>query len=157
MKQREKILAGVVLGFVGLFILGFAVRGFFLKPLKKIDQETALLRERLAKINVERKEFFAAEDILKGVAQRTFGTDINQASARSGEMITRQIAFAGLNESDFTRLPVGPRRIKGASEIGWVVQGKGTFEEAHVHLLCEISPYNHRVVDLASFFHHIGT
>ena len=44
------MLAGIVLGFLGVLVLGFAVKGFFLKPLTKIDKETSLLREKIAKI-----------------------------------------------------------------------------------------------------------
>lgn len=154
MKKREKILAGIVLGFVGIFVLGFGVKGFFLKPLTKIDKETSLIREKIAKINAERREYFDAEDSLKRVAQRTFGTELNQASARSGEMITRQITVAGLSEADFTRLPVGPRKLKGASEIGWSVQGKGTLDKViNLLFLMQTSPHLHRIesVTLTSY------
>ncbi|MGZ8939988.1 MAG: hypothetical protein ACXW32_12315 [Limisphaerales bacterium] len=146
MKKREKILAGVVLGFVALFVLGFGVKGFFVKPLKDIDKQVMLLRERIAKINNERREYFTAEDALKKTTQRTFATDLNQASARSGEMITKQIAAAGLNEADFTRLPVGPRRFKGGSEIGWSIQGKGTLDKiVNLIFVLQNSPQVHRI------------
>src|SRR3954467_5736564 len=112
MKKREKILAALVLGIVGLLVVGFGIRGVFLRPLRDIDKQTALLREKINKINQERRDYFDAEDSLKKVAQRTFSTDLNQASANSGEMITKQLALAGLNEADFTRLPVGPRRLR---------------------------------------------
>lgn len=146
MKKREKILAGIVLGFVAIFVLGFGVKGFFLKPLTDIDKQTAVIREQLAKINKDRRAYFDAEDALRKVAQRTFATDINQASARSGEMITKQIALAGLNDSDFTRLPVGPRRFKGGSEIGWSIQGKGTLDKViNLVFLLQNSPQVHRI------------
>jgi hypothetical protein len=153
-KQREKILAGIVAGFVGVFVIGFGVKGFFVKPLKEIDKQTGLLREKITKINNERREYFDAEDALKNVAQRTFATELNQASARSGEMITKQIALAGLNEADFTRLPVGPRKLKGASEIGWSIQGKGTLEKiVNLMFLLQTSPHLHRIesVTLTSY------
>lgn len=154
MKPREKMLVGIVAGFIAIFVLGYGVKGFFLKPLKEIDKQTALLREKLAKINTERRDYFDAEDALRGIAQRTFGTELNQASARSGEMLTRQIALAGLNESDFTRLPVGPRKFKGASEIGWSIQGKGNLEKiVNLLFLVQNSPHVHRIesVTLSSY------
>ena len=154
MKKSEKLLAGIVGGIVGVFVLGFGVRGFFVKPLKEIDIQTAALRSKLAKANEERREYFIAEDALKKVAQRTFATDVNQASARSGELITRQIASAGLNEADFTRLPVGPRRMRGASEIGWSIQGKGALERiVDLLFLLENAPQVHRLenVTLSSY------
>ncbi|HEV8542991.1 MAG TPA: hypothetical protein VGR78_11415, partial [Verrucomicrobiae bacterium] len=125
MKKREKILAALVPGIIGLFVVGFGIRGAFVRPLKDIDKQTLLLREKVNKINQERRDYFEAEDNLKKVAQRTFSADLNQASARSGEMITKQIELSGLNEADFTRLPVGPRRLRDVSEIGWSIQGKG--------------------------------
>ncbi|HVK58873.1 MAG TPA: hypothetical protein VM735_08850 [Candidatus Kapabacteria bacterium] len=146
MKKREKILVGIVLGFVAIFVLGFGVKGFFVKPLKDVDKQTTLIREQINKINVERRAYFDAEDSLKKVAQRTFSTDLNQASARSGEMITKQIALAGLNEGDFTRLPVGPRRFKGANEIGWSIQGKGTLDKIiNLVFLLQNTPQVHRI------------
>jgi hypothetical protein len=146
MKKREKLLAGVVLGLVAVFVLGFGLKSIFIKPLRDIDKQTALLREKLAKINAERREYFDAEDALKTVAQRTFAPDLNQASARSGEMITKKLALAGLNEADFTRLPMGPRRMKGASEIGWSIQGKGSLERIiNLIFLLQTSPQVHRI------------
>jgi hypothetical protein len=149
MKKREKILAGVIAGIIGIFVVGFGLRGFFLKPLKDIDKQTALLREKLSKINQERRDYFDAEDALKKVAQKTFATDLNQASARSGEMITRTLSTAGLNEADFTRLPVGPRKLKGASEIGWSINGKGDLARIiNLMFLLQTSPHVHRIEGL---------
>jgi hypothetical protein len=154
MKRSEKILAGLVGGLVGALALGFGIKGFFSKPLKEIDKQTAALREKLNKLHAERRDYFNAEDGLRSVAQRTFAPDLNQASARSGEMIGRQIALAGLNEADFTRLPVGPRRLRGASEIGWSVQGKGDLTRiVNLLFLLENAPQVHRIesVTLTSY------
>lgn len=146
MKKREKILAGIIFGMLGIFVLGFALKGFFVKPLREIDKQTALIREKIEKIDKERREYFAAEDRLRAVGRKTFGFDLNQASARCGEIITQQISEAGLNEADFTRLPVGPRRMRGASEIGWSVQGKGDLAKIlNLLFLIETSPHLHRV------------
>jgi hypothetical protein len=146
MKKREKILAGLVLGFIGVIVVGLGLRSFFLKPLKDIDKQTALLRDKIEKINQERREYFQAEEALKKITQRTFSTDLNQASARSGEIMTREIAAAGLNDADFTRLPVGPRKLKGASEIGWSIQGKGDLTRiVNLMYLLQNSPHLHRV------------
>jgi hypothetical protein len=146
MKRREKILAGIVLGIVGVFILGLGLRSFLLKPIKEIDKQTALIREKIEKINQERREYFDAEESLKKITQRTFATDLNQASARSGEIITRELSSAGLNEADFTRLPVGPRKLKGASEIGWSIQGKGDLARIiNLLYLLQTSPHLHRI------------
>jgi hypothetical protein len=146
MKKREKILAGMILGLVGLFALAFGLRAFFQKPLQKIDKETALLRDKIGKIDQERRDYFQADDALKKITQRTFSTDLNQASARSGEILTREIAAAGLNDADFTRLPVGPRKLRGASEIGWSIQGKGDLNRIiNLMFLLQTSPHLHRI------------
>ena len=154
MKKREKILAGIVFGLIGLFVLGFAIKGFFVRPLEEVEKQTALLREKIEKINKERREYFEAEDRLKAVTAKTFALDVSMASARSGEMITHYIAEAGLNEADFTRLPVGPRKIRGGSEIGWSVQGKGDLAKIlNLLFLVQTSPQVHRVegVTLTAF------
>lgn len=154
MKKREKILAGIVFGMIGLFVLGFAIKGFFVRPLREVEKQTGLIREKIEKINKERREYFQAEDRLKAVAAKTFAFSVDEASARSGEMMTHYIAQAGLNEADFTRLPVGPRRMRGASEIGWSVQGKGNLEKIlNLLFLVQTSPQVHRVegVTLTAF------
>ena len=46
MKKRERMLAGVVFGFVALFVLGFGIKVFFVKPLNDIDKQTALILAR---------------------------------------------------------------------------------------------------------------
>lgn len=152
MNRREKLLALIVGGFATLFVLGFGVRAVLVKPLKAIDKKTAALREKLATIQKERQAYFVAEDQVKKFAQRAFDDSVDEASAKSGEMLTRKIVMCGLSEADFTRLPVGPKRLprRGASEIGWSVQGDGPLqsvvnllfmlqESAHLHRIDNVS------------------
>ena len=150
MSRREKLLAGVILGLVGLLVVGFGVRSWIFKPLREMDRRTADLREKIEKVKADRRAFFAAEDQLKGVNLRVFADTVDQASARSGEMLTRQILISGLEESEFTRLPVGPRKLRGANEIGWNVQGDGPLSNVVnlVHLLQE-SPWIHHLDGLS--------
>ena len=152
-EKAEKILAGVVAGIFGAILLGFGVRGFYVKPLR-IDKQTAGIRDKIEKINQERRDYFVAEDALKAITQKTFSPDSSEASARSGEMVTRQIAAAGLSEADFTRVPAGSRKLRGASEIGWSIQGKGDLTRiVNLLFLLEKSPQVHRLenVTLTSF------
>jgi hypothetical protein len=125
MNRREKILTVAVGGLAGLFAVVLAARLLFLNPLRQIESRTAAVRDQIAKIQDERRAGFAAEDRLKAAARQTFAETVEQASAISGELLTRQILEAGLEEADFTRLPVGPRKLRGAGEIGWNVQGQG--------------------------------
>jgi hypothetical protein len=144
MNRREKILAAIVGGLACMAVLGFGVRALMIKPLREIDKKTALLRDRLDKLRGERRAFFIAEEEVKKTAQRTFDFDLDKASAKSAELLTQQILLAGLPEMEFTRLPFGPRKVRGAQEIGWNVQGDGTLdrvvnllfllqEDAHLH------------------------
>lgn len=146
MTRREKILAGVVGGIVAVGVGVFGVHSFLVTPLKEIDRRTAGLREKLDKIKSERRAYFADEERMKRVAQRMFSEDLDQASARSGEMLTRLILQSGLQEADFTRLPVGPRKLRGASEIGWNVQGEGPMADViDLLFLLRTSPHVHRL------------
>jgi hypothetical protein len=146
MNQREKILAGIVGGIAGIFILGFGVRALLFKPLQQIDKRIAAARERIGKIQAERRSYFAAEDQLKASTLRTFADTVDQASAQSGELLTSQILKSGLHEDEFTRLPLGPRKLRGAQEIGWSVQGEGPLADV-VDLLFVLqeSPQLHRL------------
>ena len=149
MNSREKIMASAVGGIAGLFALILGVRVLFIAPLKEIDVRTNAVREKIAKIQDERRAFFAAEDRLKAIARKTFAETTEQASAVSGELLTRQIIAAGLEESDFTRLPFGPRKLRGASEIGWNIQGDGPLTNV-VNLLFTLdsSSWLHRMENL---------
>ena len=149
MNRRERILAIAVGGIVALVVAVFGVRSFFLTPLRDVDKRIAVVREKLGKIQADRRTYFAAEDRLKAITSRTFADTVDQASAKSGEMLTRQILAAGLEESDFARLPVGPRRLRGASEIGWNVQGDGPLTNVvNLLFLLNVSPWLHRTENL---------
>lgn len=150
MTRREKILAMGVGGVVALIGLGVGGRALLLKPLKEIDSRTAGLRDKLDKIKAERRTYFAEEERMKKVAQRMFSEDLDQASARSGEMLTQYILQSGLQESDFTRLPVGPRKLRGASEIGWSVQGDGPLPDViDLLFLLRASPHVTRLENIS--------
>jgi hypothetical protein len=149
MNPREKILAGLVLGTACLFGGALGLRAFITRPLTELDKRIIAARERLEKVNTERRNYFASEDRLKSLAKLTFADTVDEASARSGEMLTKQILRAGLREVNFTRLPVGPRKMRGASEIGWNVQGDGPLAGVvNLLFLLEQSPYLLRLENL---------
>ncbi|HKQ39334.1 MAG TPA: hypothetical protein VJ063_14745 [Verrucomicrobiae bacterium] len=146
MSKREKIMAALVGGLVLVFAGGFGLRAIWMKPLKELDRKTSALREKLDKVRGERRAFFAAEDAVKKFEQRAFSDELDQASAKSGEMLTKTILQSGLPESEFTRLPVGPRKMAGANEIGWSVQGEGKLQRMiDLLFLLQESPFLHRV------------
>ncbi len=146
MTAREKILASAVGGLVGIFVLGFGARAVFLKPIRDVEKKTKGLRDKLNNIHAERRAFFVAEDEVKKYAQRTFDEDIDKASAKSAELLTKHILHAGLPEMEFSRLPVGPRKIRGAQEIGWNVQGDGPLNNVvNLLFLLQEEPHLHRI------------
>ncbi|HXG48315.1 MAG TPA: hypothetical protein VNO52_11875 [Methylomirabilota bacterium] len=150
MNRRERLLLVAVGGLVGVFVVGFGLRAAITKPLKEIDRRISATRAKLDQIRAERRRYFAAEDQVKALALRTFADTVDQASARSGEMLTRWIVQSGLAESDFTRLPVGPRKLKGAQEIGWSVQGEGPLADiVDLLFVLQESPHLHRLENIA--------
>lgn len=150
MNAREKRLVLIVGILVALFAGIFGIKALFAKPMRAVDRKTALLRERLEKAKAQRRAYFTAEDYLKQCAQRAFADQIGPASAKSGEMLTKQILQSGLRETDFSRLPVGPRKLRGASEIGWNVQGQGAFSDVvDLLFLLQESPCLHRIENVS--------
>ncbi|MBN2508404.1 MAG: hypothetical protein JXQ71_17130 [Verrucomicrobia bacterium] len=148
MKRRDKLLLFAIAGLAAVFVLGYTLKTALAKPLKAADQRNAALRSKLAKLNEERRAYFAAEDLVKQHARRCFADTVDEASARSGEMITKLILESGLREADFTRLPHGPRAIvpKGDQEIGWIIQGQGPLANVvNLLFLLQHSPQLHRI------------
>lgn len=146
MNAREKLLASLVLGGACLFGGALGIRAFISKPLTDLDKRILAARERLGKIQTERRSFFTAEDRLKALGRLTFADTVDEASARSGEALTKQILQAGLDEGNFTRLPLGPRKLRGASEIGWNVQGDGALAGVvNLLFILEQSPHLQRL------------
>ena len=149
MNRREKILVLAVGGMVVLGLLIFGLRVIVLGPLRELDKRTAVVRDKLAKIQADRRACFAAEDRLKAITLRTYADTVDQASAKSGEILTRQIIAAGLDESDFARMPISPRKLRGANEIGWNVQGDGPLKDVvNLLFLLNTSPWLHRTENL---------
>lgn len=149
MNAREKKLAMIVGGMVALFASGIFIQSIFVKPLKELDKQTASLRDNLTQLNNERRAFFSAEDYMKGLTPRMFGRDADTATAQAGKMLTEQIIGLGLQESQFNRQPSQPRRLRGAQEIGWSVQGEGpTDKMLDLLFVLEQAPQIHRLDNL---------
>ena len=149
MNPREKRLAVLVGGALVLLVLIFGGRAVFMKPLREADKKTAALRTKLDKVKSEQRAFFAADDVVRNDDAADFGEQVDQASAKSGEMLTKEILRSGLAEADFSRLPVGPRKLRGASEIGWSVQGQGKLADVvNLVFLLQQSPHLHRIENL---------
>ncbi len=150
MNPREKTLLFAVLSLVGVFVAVFGLKTLLFKRVREIDTQIAGFRSKLEKIKAERRAYFIAEDMVKGLTQRGFSDEVDQASAKSGEILTRLILQSGLREADFTRLPVGPRKLRGANEIGWSVQGDGPLMSViNLLFLLQESPYVHRLENLS--------
>ncbi|MGB0580551.1 MAG: hypothetical protein ACPGVU_12670 [Limisphaerales bacterium] len=149
MNQREKTLLTIIGGLVGLFVIGFGARSMFVEPIKDADRQVRGAQQKLEGLRKQQREYFANEDYVKSVTTRTFSHDLDEASAKSGEVLTRTILQAGLSETEFSRLPVGPIRHRGAREIGWSVRGDGP--QARVFdlvFLLQNAPAAHRLESL---------
>jgi hypothetical protein len=143
---REKKLLVAFGSVAALLVLGLGLRAVFMRPLKELDKQIGNLGRELTKIASERRNYFAEEDRLKNFTAHTFSDDVDKASAKSSEMLTRLILESGLPDTDFARLPVGPRKLRGASEIGWNIQGEGPLMQVvNLLFLLQESPYLHRL------------
>ena len=149
MNRREKILGLTVGSLVAIFAGIYGAQVVFVRPLKDLDRQAQAQRERLRQINDERRAYFTAEDYLKGIVQRSFGRDADTASAEAGKMISDQIVRLGLREAEFSRMPVGPRKFRGAQEVGWSVQGEGPLAQMlDLLFVLEQTPQAHRLEGL---------
>lgn len=150
MNKREKLLVAIVGSLLAVLLVGFGVRAALIKPLKEIDSRIKASQEKVNKIANEKRQFFATEERMKQIALKTFGDTIDQASATSGEILTKRILESGLDDMEFTRTPASPRKLKGANEIGWIIQGEGALSNiVNLLFLLENSPYVHRVENVS--------
>jgi hypothetical protein len=146
MNRRERILLISVSSVAVLILLGVVIHYAIALPLKRLDKQIAATRTEIAAVATERRNYFADEERVKGFARQAFSDDIDKASAKSGQILTQLILQSGLAESEFTRLPFGPRKLRQANEIGWSVQGEGPLMQVvNLLFLLEVSPYLHRV------------
>jgi hypothetical protein len=150
MNPRARILAFVALGGAAAWVLVFAVKGFVFAPLGPVDAQIVQLQGKLEAAGKERASFLTDESYLRALDPRTFGTLPDTAAAEVGETLTGHILRSGLSESDFTRVPTGQRRLPGAVEIGWTVQGEGALDRiVDLLYLLDADPRLHRIDGLS--------
>lgn len=150
MKRRTRLLAIGALVIVGGWLAVLVVRSFVTAPLRAVDDQIAGLREKLAASARERADFMQAESFLRGMAGRTFGNSPDTASAEVADLLTGHILRVGLQESDFTRIPVGRHKLPGAVEVGWTVQGEGPLDKiVDLLFLLDEDPRLHRIEGLS--------
>lgn len=150
MNPRTRLLAFAVLGLAGLIIVGFLIKGVIVRPLRAIDDQIVQLRVKLNSLDQERRAFLAADTEVRAGAARMFGADADEAEARLGAMLTAQIVAVNLREGDFTRMPSGRRRLPGAEEIGWTIQGEGPLPRVlDLLFVLQQDPRLHRLESLA--------
>jgi hypothetical protein len=149
MKRRQTILLCAAGCLALLFIGAFGIRSVFVKPLKDLQSQIAALRDKLRQNKEDQRAYFSAEQYLKEVAPRLFGREAEAATAEAGKMLTDQIVGLGLQESQFSRTPVGPKRLRGAQEVGWNVQGEGPLAKVlDLVFVLEQTPQVHRLENL---------
>lgn len=149
MKRRERIMLGAVGAFFVLFIGVYGVKAVLVKPLRDLDRQILALNDKWHQVSEEQRAYASAGDYLKGLAPRTFGREADTATAEAGKMLTDLIVRLGLQESQFSRLPVGPRKLRGAQEVGWSVQGEGPLPKMiDLIFVLEQTPQVHRLENL---------
>jgi len=149
MKSGEKLLLGIVGCLLVLFLGGYGVRIALVKPLKELKGQIGALRDKLHQLNDEEEAYARAKRYIEATAPRLFGGDADTATAEAGKMLTDQIVRLGLQESQFSRLPSGPRRLRGAQEVGWSVQGEGPLAKIiDLIFTLEQTPQLHRIENL---------
>lgn len=150
MNSRTRWLAFAALGVAGLIIVGFLIKGVIVRPLRAVDDQIVQLRVKLNALEQERRAFLAADSEVRAGAARMFGADADEAEARLGAMLTTQIVAVTLREGDFTRMPSGRRRLPGAQEIGWTIQGEGPLPRVlDLLFVLQQDPRLHRLESLA--------
>ncbi len=150
MNPRTRLLAFAALGLAGLIIVGFLVKGIVVRPLRALDDQIVQLRVKLNGLEQERRAFLAADAEVRAAATRMFGGDADDAQAQLGAILTAQIVAVNLREADFTRMPSGRRRLPGAEEIGWTIQGEGPLSRVlDLLFVLQQDPRLHRLESLA--------
>lgn len=146
MNRRARMLAFMALGGAALWVLALGVKAFVFAPLPSVDEQIVQLQGKLDAARKERSLFLADEAHLRALVPRTFGTTPDTAAAEVGSTLTGHILRVGLHESDFTRIPIGERRLPGAVEIGWTVQGEGALNRiVDLLYLLDADPRLHRI------------
>ncbi len=150
MNRRSRMLAWIAVTIAGLMGGGFLLKAIINRPLNKLDAQILQLNTRLSGLNKERQAFLTADNEIQAYASRLFATRVEEAESRLGALLTAQIVRVGLREADFTRIPVGRRRLPGAEELGWTVQGEGTLPQLMDLLyLLQSEPRLHRIEGLS--------
>ena len=81
MNPREKLLAIIVGSLAGVAILALGIRVVIVQPLKAADKKILGVRQKIAKVQEERRAYFAAEDKVKAYARKAFSDSGDEASA----------------------------------------------------------------------------
>ncbi len=150
MNKRTRLLAFAALGLAGLIVLFAGLRASIVRPLRTIDDQIVQLRLKLQSVDGERKAYLAADDQVRAAAPTLFGATAEAAEARLGTLLTTLLQQTGLRESDFSRVPAARRRLPGAEEVGWTVQGEGTTAQlVDLLYLLQSQPQRQRVDSLA--------
>lgn len=150
MNKRTKLLAVLALGIACILVGGLLVRGLVVGPLRTIDDQIHKYQAKLVSLQQARTAFINTESQVQAAAARAFGTSVVGAQSKMADVLTKRIEQAGLPETQFTRMPVGHRRLFGAQEIGWTLQGQGSFQHVlDLMFLLETDPRLHRIEELS--------
>jgi hypothetical protein len=105
MNPRERLLAFVVLGFLGVAVGGFLFHSFFWGPLQKAEDSIVGLREQIEKKNVRVAEIQALEPTLKRWKSLTLPSDVKVASLEYDKWLTNEVQKSGFANPSVTPKP----------------------------------------------------
>jgi hypothetical protein len=148
--KQTKLLAWVALGTAGLLFGGLLLRGLVVGPLRTIDDQIRQYEAKLVSLQQARRSLLTTQTQVEAAAAKAFGTGMVATEANLGALLTQRIVQAGLHEAQFTRDPLGHRRLFGAEEVGWAIHGEGPLARVlDLLFVLESDPRLHRVEDLS--------
>ncbi|CAN5317307.1 hypothetical protein BH10PLA2_BH10PLA2_23310 [soil metagenome] len=105
MNARERLLAFVVLGFLGVAVGGFLFHTFFWSPLQKAEDSIIGLREQIEKKNARVAEIQAQEPTLARWKALTLPSDVKLASLEYDKWLSNEVQKSGITKPSVTPKP----------------------------------------------------
>lgn len=150
MKGREKMLASVILGLVGLWIAYVLVGKLYMGPMSELDAKIAAVESDIRKLEESNKREIQYKTRIKQFAAKTFDAEELRASELARSRLVELLGRAGLAGESMSIKPVAGTRVTGIyKEIGWSVHARGRIDQLISFLyLVAADPRLHQVDSL---------
>lgn len=151
MNPREKILAGIVAGLVGLGLIYGLTAKLFLLPAREAKERAAQLQtdcNRLADENAKEKMHLARQKL---IASKTWGDEVLAASEKARARLTQLLEGSGLGGENLSLRPITGRDVTDVyKERGWSIKARGRLPQIVNFLyLLEADPRVHQLDNLS--------